>query len=187
MKLIVGLGNPGKKYEKTRHNIGFMVVDALANKYDIQINKDKFNGKYGEGIINNEKVILLKPFNYINLSGEVIRKIVDYYKIDLNDMLIIVDDMSLNFNDFKLKARGSSGGHNGLYNIEQNLKSQEYYRLKIGIGSNDLQEKRNYVLGKLSIKEEAKLNEKIELYIDIITDFANIDFLKLMNKYNGTR
>ena len=184
MKLIVGLGNPGKEYEKTRHNIGFMVIDNYADSLGVNISKEKYNGLYTEVNITCEKVILLKPQSYINLSGEVIRKFVDFYKIDIEDILIIHDDLDLEIGTYKLRRNGSSGGHNGLKNIELHLGTQEYKRLKIGISNNKLMDTKDYVLGKLS-KEEKDEIDKIEvLAVDIINDFLKISFDDLMAKYN---
>ena len=136
MKLIVGLGNPGREYENTRHNIGFQTIDMYAEKLGVSITKSKFNGLYGEVMVSGEKVILLKPQSYINLSGEVIRSFVDFYKISVDDILIINDDLDLAVGTYKLKQKGSSGGHNGLKNIELHLGTQEYKRIKIGISNN---------------------------------------------------
>src|SRR5574344_2330767 len=147
MKLIVGLGNPGKVYENTRHNMGFMTIDNYAKKKNIDINKNKFNGLYGEYNYRGEKIILLKPCSYINLSGEVIKKYVDYFKIDINDLLIIHDDLDIPLGNIKLKPSGSSGGHNGLKNIELNLKRKDYKRIKIGISNNKMIDTKDYVLG----------------------------------------
>lgn len=184
MKLIVGLGNPGKEYEKTRHNIGFMTIDKFASKLGVEINKDKFNGLYCDVNIGGEKVILLKPQSYINLSGEVIRKYVDFFKIDINDILIIHDDLDLPVGTYRVKQQGSSGGHNGLKNIELHLGTQEYKRIKIGISNNKLMDTKDYVLGKLS-KEETEEIEKVKnIVLDIIDDYFKLDFNSLMNKYN---
>ena len=138
MKLIVGLGNIGKEYENTRHNIGFRAIDAISKKYKFEITKNKFDGYYEKILINGEQVIFLKPAKYMNLSGEVIKKYVDFYKININDILIICDDLDQDVGKYKLKQKGSSGGHNGLKNIELHLKTQEYKRLKIGISNNKL-------------------------------------------------
>ena len=131
MKLIVGLGNPGHEYENTRHNVGFKTIDKYASILGVSITKSKFNGLYVETMTQNEKIILLKPQSYINLSGEVIRKFVDFYKISVDDILIIHDDLDLAIGTFKLKKKGSSGGHNGLKNIELHLGTQMYKRIKI--------------------------------------------------------
>lgn len=184
MILIVGLGNPGKEYEKTRHNIGFMVLDKYANENNLVFNKEKFQGLYTDFQINGEKVILLKPQSYINLSGEVIRKFVDFYKIDINNILIIHDDLDLQLGTFKLKPMGSSGGHNGLKNIELHLATRNYKRLKIGISNNKMIDTKDYVLGKLNSNEQEYLNDVLDTSLDIIDDFLKISFDLLMNKYN---
>lgn len=184
MKLIVGLGNPGREYEMTRHNIGFMTIDKYASKLGVSITKEKFNGLYGETIINGEKIILLKPQSFINLSGEVIRKYVDFFKINIEDILIIHDDLDLTLGTYKVKQKGSSGGHNGLKNIELHLGTQEYKRIKIGISNNKLMDTKDYVLGRLS-KEEQEIIDKVkDTVVDIIDDYLRFDFNTLMNKYN---
>lgn len=184
MKLIVGLGNPGKEYEKTRHNMGFMFVDKCAKDFGIEFTKEKFGGKYAETIINGEKIIFLKPQKYINLSGDVIRDYINFFKIDLNDVLIIHDDMHTEAGKFKIRYKGSSAGHNGLKNIEQNLQTKEYRRIKIGISANNNIEMKNYVLGKLSDEEIGKINEVIALAPAIVKDYLALSFDNLMNKYN---
>jgi len=181
MKLIVGLGNPGKEYEKTRHNIGFMTIDKYADKLGVSITKEKYNGLYAETIINSEKVILLKPQSYINLSGEVIRRFIDFYKIDIEDILIIHDDLDLEVGTYRVKQHGSSGGHNGLKNIELHLGTQEYKRIKIGISNNKLMDTKDYVLGKIS---KEKIDEVKNVVMDILDDYFKITFDQLMAKYN---
>lgn len=184
MKLIVGLGNPGKEYENTRHNIGFQTIDKFAQKLGVSITKSKYNGFYAETLIDGEKVILLKPQSYINLSGEVIRKFVDFYKIPVSDILIIHDDLDLAVGTYKIKQKGSSGGHNGLKNIELHLGTQEYKRIKIGISNNKMIDTKDYVLGRLS-KEETKELESIEdIVLTILNDYFKVSFSELMSKYN---
>lgn len=185
MKLIVGLGNPGKEYEKTRHNMGFMTIDTFANKYNFLFNKNKFDGVYAEGIIEGEKVILLKPQKYINLSGEVIRDFINYYKINIQDILVLCDDMDLEIGTFKIRYKGGSAGHNGLKNIEANLKTQEYKRVRIGISRDKNYDVVDYVLGKLSKEELAKSQIVLDKIPDIIYDFVTMSFDNLMNKYNS--
>lgn len=182
MKLIVGLGNPGKEYEKTRHNMGFMSIDSFANKMNLKIDKNKFDGLYTEYIYNGEKVILLKPQKYINLSGEVIKKYVDFYKIQISDILVISDDLDMPFGKIKIKYSGSSGGHNGLKNIENHLQTKEYKRIKIGISNDKNMDTKDYVLGK--IKDEELLNTIISNVTNILEDYFKISFDNLMNKYN---
>ena len=183
MKLIVGLGNKGNEYNNTRHNVGFMVVDNYINKNNLTL-KSKLDGLYAETIINGEKVIFLKPQNYINLSGDVISKYIKYFKIDIKDILVIHDDMDLEIGTFKIRYKGGSAGHNGLKNIEANLKTNEYKRIKIGISKNNI-DKVDYVLGKFSSTELSKLNKVIDITYNIIEDFVSLSFENLMNKYNG--
>lgn len=183
MKLIVGLGNKGNEYNNTRHNVGFMVVDNYINKNNLTL-KSKLDGLYAETIINGEKVIFLKPQNYINLSGDVISKYIKYFKIDIKDILVIHDDMDLEIGTFKIRYKGGSAGHNGLKNIESNLKTNEYKRIKIGISKNNI-DKVDYVLGKFSSVELSKLNKVIDITYNIIEDFVSLSFENLMNKYNG--
>ena len=183
MKLIIGLGNPGKEYDNTRHNAGFMVIDNYAKTKGIEINKNKFNGLYNEFVFNGEKVILLKPLSYMNLSGEVVKKYVDYFKINIENILIINDDMDIALGKYKLKASGSSAGHNGLKNISQNLGTDSYKRLKIGISKNNI-EMKDYVLGKFNTDELVKLNEVIKNSESILNDYLALSFDNLMNRYN---
>lgn len=184
MKLIVGLGNPGKEYENTRHNIGFVTIDKFADKLGVSITKDKFNGLYADTNIDGEKVILLKPQSYINLSGEVIRKYLDFFKISIDDVLIINDDLDLEVGTYKIKQKGSSGGHNGLKNIELHLGTQEYKRVKIGISNNKLMDTKDYVLGKISKEEKEILDKVEETVLNILDDYFKVDFDTLMAKYN---
>ena len=182
MKLIVGLGNKGNEYNNTRHNVGFMVVDNYINKNNLTL-KSKLDGLYAETIINGEKVIFLKPQNYINLSGDVISKYIKYFKIDIKDILVIHDDMDLEIGTFKIRYKGGSAGHNGLKNIESNLKTNEYKRIKIGISKNNI-DKIDYVLGKFNSLELSKINKVIDITYNIIEDFVSLSFENLMNKYN---
>lgn len=182
MKLIVGLGNPGKEYEQTRHNMGFMIIDEFAKSHNVDIAKNKLDGLYTEFLYKNEKIILLKPQKYINLSGEVIRKYIDFFKIPISDLLIISDDLDIPFGKVKIKYKGSSGGHNGLKNIELHLKTTEYKRIKIGIANNKDIDTKDYVLGK--IKDKKLLEEIIQNGVNILDDYLNITFDNLMNKYN---
>lgn len=184
MKLIVGLGNPGKKYAETRHNMGFMVINSLVDKLKLGNFKNKFNGEYLETIINEEKVILLKPQLYMNLSGIVVKKYIDFFDIKIDDILVISDDLDQEFGNIKLKDHGSSGGHNGLKNIEDNIKTDQYKRLKIGISNNKDIDTKDYVTSKLSKEEISNLNKILEIAENIVIDYIKIDFERLMNKYN---
>ena len=186
MKLIVGLGNPGKEYENTRHNIGFMVVDNYILQKGINDNwKSKFNGLYLETIINSEKIIFVKPQSYMNLSGGVVSQFVNFYKIDINDILVISDDLDLLTGNFKLKSKGSCGGHNGLRDIEKCLGTPEYKRLKVGISKDNNVDTKDYVLSKIS-NDDLKLYEKLYKQVQLVLDdFFVMNFNDLMNKYNS--
>ena len=184
MKLIVGLGNPGKEYVNTKHNMGFRAIDEIAKNNNIDINKNKMNGLYNEFNYKGEKIMLLKPQMYINLSGDVIRKYIDFYKIDIDDLLIISDDLDMDIGKIKIKYKGSSGGHNGLKNIENNLKTKEYKRIKIGISNNKNIDTKNYVLSKFSKEESKIINDTISKFPQIFEDYMNLSFDNLMNKYN---
>ncbi len=184
MKLIVGLGNPGNEYENTRHNIGFMVLDNYIKTKNLKFSYNKYDGVYTKTIINDENVIFLKPQKYINLSGEVIQKFMSYFKIDIDDIFVIHDDLDIECGSYKLRYKGSSGGHNGLKNIEFNLATQNYKRLRIGISNNKMIDTKDYVLGKLSSSEKEKINEVIEKSVYILDDYFKMNFNNLMNKYN---
>ena len=186
MKLIVGLGNPGKEYENTRPNIGFMMLDRYVSKKGIIDSnwKSKFNGLYLDTKIGDDKVLFLKPQSYMNLSGGVVKKYVDFFKIDIDDILIISDDLDLKVGNFKLREKGSSGGHNGLKDIEKNLSTQEYKRLKIGISNDKKLDTKDYVLGKFSKSELEIYDDMFLVVYSILDDYFHLDFSKLMNKYN---
>ena len=152
MKLIVGLGNPGKKYEHTRHNMGFDTVDLFAELAKIDIDKEAFKGLVGRGKVFEEDIYLLKPQTFMNLSGESVREIVNYFKIDIEDVIIIFDDMALEPGKIRLRASGSSGGHKGMQNIIDKLGTEEIKRIRIGIGEST-DDTIDYVLSK-PLKEE---------------------------------
>lgn len=183
MKLIVGLGNPGKQYALTRHNMGFMAVDFYAEKNSLDF-KSKFNGLYCETIINNEKVIILKPQTFMNLSGECVSSFVNYFHIDINDILIIYDDRDFEVGSFKIKLGGSSAGHNGIQNIINNLKTDKIKRLRLGISKNNIP-LIDYVLQKFSEEDLNKIKKMLPIICNIIDDFIKLDFEVLMTKYNG--
>ena len=179
MKLIVGLGNPGKKYVYTRHNVGFLVVDNYLKDVKWQTNNNCY---YYVTSISNQKVCFLKPLTFMNLSGIAVRDIVNYYKIDYNDILIIHDDLDLPSESYKLKFNSSSGGHNGIKDIIKYLGSQEFSQLKIGIGHSQKVEIKDYVLSKLTPNELEYLDNQI--FKNIINCFIENDINITMNKYN---
>jgi PTH1 family peptidyl-tRNA hydrolase len=185
MKLIVGLGNPGKEYEKTRHNIGFNVIDFYLQKKNIHDRwVDKFDGLVLSTSIYGEKVIFLKPHTFMNLSGISVKKVVDYYNISIDDVLIICDDLDLFIGNYKLKLNGSSGGHNGLKSIEEYLHSSNYKRIKIGISNDKNMDTKDYVLGRFSKKENDILVDVYDSVCNIIDDYFSLSFSDLMCKYN---
>ena len=180
MKLIVGLGNPGKEYEKTRHNVGFMAIDHYLGNESF---KSKNNGSYYEKIINNEKIIFLKPLTYMNDSGLAVRYFSDYFNLDISDILIIYDDMDFDVGKYKLKSSGSSAGHNGIKSIIKHLGTENFKRIRIGISKNNINTI-DYVLGRFSKEDLFILNNVFNVVDNIIEDFNIYDFDKLMNKYN---
>ena len=184
MFLIVGLGNPGKEYEGTRHNIGFEAVDYIADKYNIELNRIKFKGIFGEGMINGKKVILLKPTTYMNLSGDSIREVVNFYKIPNEDIIVIYDDISLEVGRLRIREKGSHGGHNGIKSIIANLSSDVFPRVKIGVGGpkGDLV---SHVLGKFSNSEIEVLRESIIATSEAVATILSRDTKEAMNKFNG--
>ncbi len=184
MKLIVGLGNPGKEYKSTRHNMGFMILDCVSERLCIEFNQKKFDGLYFETHINGEKVMFLKPQNYINCSGEVIKKYIEYFKINIKDILVIHDELDLQLGTYRLKLSGGNAGHNGLKSIDSSLNTNEYKRLRIGICNNKPEDTIDYVLSNFSAKEKQQLKEIMETSISIIEDFTVLSFVNLMNKYN---
>lgn len=163
MKCIIGLGNIGKVYENTRHNLGFISVDYLSKKFNISIDKKRKKSIYGEGVINGEKISLIKPTTYMNLSGEAIVEIMNWYKIDAKDILVIYDDIDIPLGEVRYRLKGSSGTHNGMRNIIDNIKTEEFARIRIGM------ENRcglpipliDYVLQKFSKDELEKINKEI--------------------------
>lgn len=184
MKLIVGLGNPGKEYENTRHNIGFYFLDNYVKENNLGDYKLKDNGLFIKTKLFDTDVIFLKPQSFINLSGEVVRRYIDFYKIEIDDILVISDDLDLNIGNFKLKSSGSSGGHNGLKNIELHLGTNKYKRLKIGISNNKNIDTKDYVLSRINSDDKNIFLDMKPLINDIIDDYFKLPFPDLMNKYN---
>ena len=184
MKLVVGLGNKGREYENTRHNMGFMLVDRYLQYKNITDKfKEKFNAMYIETTINNEKVIFIKPMTYMNNSGIAIRAFVDFYKLNSEDVLVISDDLDLDLGKFRLRRNGSSGGHNGLQSIISHLGTDNFKRLRIGI-SNDKDDVINYVLSKFSKKELSEIDTMFDTLVNVLDDYFVMDFTSLMSKYN---
>ena len=185
---MVGLGNPGLKYKFTRHNIGFRIVDNLARDIEIEFKKVKsYYSLISRGMINNQKVILLKPQTFMNLSGRAVSKVVSYYKIPLRDLLIVYDDLNLELGQVRIRKKGSAGGHKGIESIMQYLDSEEIPRLRIGIGSplvNFNFDYVSYVLSNFNNEEKDKIGEVIQLSTDAIKTVIEDGFEKAMRKYN---
>lgn len=185
MKVIVGLGNPGPKYEFTRHNIGFLTIDQLAQKLNIEVKQSKFKALYGETRIGQEKVILLKPMTYMNLSGESVNEVLRFYNCEIDDVLIIYDDLDLPAGKMKLRMQGGAGGHNGIKSIIQHLGTQQFKRIKMGIGRPVNEDVVSYVLGTFSKEEQETLQEMLPKAADACVSFVEEeDFSKVMNNYN---
>nr|WP_243894375.1 MULTISPECIES: aminoacyl-tRNA hydrolase [Clostridium] len=183
--LIVGLGNPGKEYEHTRHNVGFDVIDLLAEKHNIELNRKKFKGMYGDGNIAGEKVILLKPLTYMNLSGESVREIMDFYKITNEDIIVIYDDISLEVGRMRIREKGSAGGHNGIKNIIAHLNNDYFSRVKVGVGQPVKTNLVSHVLGKFEKEDECKLNKTFEAACKAVQIIIEKGTAEAMNKFNG--
>ena len=189
MLVIVGLGNPDDKYQGTRHNVGFDVIDLLAEKYNIAVDTKKHRAYIGKGIIGGQKVILAKPQTYMNLSGESVRSLVEYYKVDPEtELLIIFDDISLDVGQLRIRKKGSAGGHNGIKNIIANLGTSVFQRIKVGVGEKpngyDLAD---YVLGRFSKEERELIKEGFECAAEAVAMITAGEIDQAMNKYNRKR
>ena len=182
VKLIVGLGNPGVEYINTRHNVGFMYLDYIFED-KFKFNK-KFNAMEYVTVINDEKVLVIKPLSFMNLSGEVVIRYVNFYKIRVEDILVIQDDLDMNIGRYKLLFNHGDGGHNGIKNINHHLGSKNYLRLKIGISKDNNIETKEYVLGKFNKSEIEIINDIFLKLKNFLDDYTMYDYDKLMCKYN---
>ena len=189
MFVIIGLGNPGKKYENTRHNAGFLALDALADKYGISISEKKHKALCGSGVVEGNKVLLVKPQTFMNVSGESVRSVMDFYKIDPEeDMLVIYDDISLAPGNIRIRKKGSAGGHNGIKSIIAHIGTQNFMRIKVGVGEKpsgwDLAD---YVLGHFSDEDNTKLKEIMPDIIQAAALMVQGDVDKAMNDFNAKK
>ncbi|MCI9344853.1 MAG: aminoacyl-tRNA hydrolase [Lachnospiraceae bacterium] len=186
MYIIAGLGNPEKKYMNTRHNIGFDVIDAIAEKNDIVLGEKKHKAVIGKGIAAGQKVVLVKPLTYMNLSGESIRSVIDFYKVDeKSELIVISDDVSLDMGQIRMRKRGSDGGHNGLKNIIMHLGHDEFIRVRMGVGEKPPQmDLADYVLGHFSAQEREVMNESARTAVLAIETMMVEGPDAAMNKYN---
>ena len=186
MKLIVGLGNPGRKYKDTRHNTGFIFLDKYTHDNKLKFKLDlKLKCEICDTTVNQEKIILIKPQTYMNLSGESVKLVCNYYGIDSNDILVIHDDLDLEMGTIRFRSHGSSGGHKGLQNIMDNMQTQEIKRLKVGIDKVESKYTIDYVLSKFSKEEMGTLDIFLDKIDDMIKDFCTLSFENLMSKYNN--
>lgn len=189
MFVIVGLGNPDKRYEATRHNIGFDVIDAIADKYNINIKDKKHKALVGSGVIEGMKVLLVKPLTYMNLSGESVAEVMNFYKLDPEeDMLVIFDDISLAPGNIRIRKKGSAGGHNGIKNIIAMTGTQNFMRIKVGVGEKpagwDLAD---HVLGRFDKEDRAKVDDAIKDAVEAAVLMMQGDVDKAMNEFNSKK
>ena len=183
MYIIVGLGNPGSKYENTRHTMGFKAIDAMASEFGIDVNRAKFKGLIGEGRIGSEKVILLKPQTYMNLSGQSVREIMNFYKIPEENLIVIYDDFDLPIGSIRVRKSGGPGTHNGMKSVIQELGSRKFPRVRVGIGSSD-GSTIQFVIGKVGKDEQQILNEAAEAAASAAADIIRIGIENAMNIHN---
>ncbi|HBA62919.1 MAG TPA: aminoacyl-tRNA hydrolase [Lachnospiraceae bacterium] len=186
MFIIAGLGNPGKEYEGTRHNVGFDVIDRLADQYNISVEERKHRAFCGKGIIAGQKVLLVKPQTYMNLSGESIRSVLEYYKVnETQEFLVVFDDVSLDVGQIRIRKKGSAGGHNGIKNIIAQTGTTEFQRIKIGVGEKPKQhDLADYVLGHFSRAEREQMEEGYDRAVKAIELMVNGQVDEAMNEYN---
>jgi len=186
MYIIVGIGNPGKKYESTRHNIGFIAIDYMSALYDIKVNKIKHKALVGEGKIEGERVMLVKPQTFVNLSGESVRDIADYYKVPTENIIIIYDDISLEPGSVRIRKKGSDGGHNGLKSIIYQLQSDTFPRIKLGVGAKppgyDLAD---WVLAKFTDSDIKIMSKSVEAAAKAVPEIIKNGAESAMNKFNS--
>lgn len=184
MKLIVGLGNPGKEYTLTRHNVGFMVMDALADYWHVSINTKKFKGEYVKVKYQGEDVILLKPITYMNNSGESVIQVMNYFKIDVDDLIVIYDDMDMPTGKLRLRQSGSAGGHNGMKSIIAHVGTQNFKRIRVGIDKHAYIPVVDYVLGRFTKEQQPLIEKGIQDAKEAVITILDKDFTAAMNAYN---
>lgn len=184
MHIIVGLGNPGKQYEFTRHNAGYLCLDYLAAKHNIKVNKIKFKSLVGEGSIGGEKVVLLKPTTFMNLSGEAVVEAVNFYKADYQNVIVVYDDISLPVGTLRIREKGSAGGHNGMKNIIYLSGKDAFPRIRLGVSAPGERDLADYVLGKFSKDDMKAFSLAVEDAVDAIEYMLKGNTAKAMNLYN---
>ncbi|SFG77381.1 aminoacyl-tRNA hydrolase [Sporolactobacillus nakayamae] len=189
MKVIVGLGNPGSEYAHTRHNIGFEVIDSISEQHGIRLSKSKFNALFGKGTIDGEELLLVKPLTYMNASGEAVGPLLRFFKVSAEDLLVVQDDMDLPVGKIRLRQKGSAGGHNGIKSIIQHVKTQEFARIKVGIGhpQHTREAVVRYVLQGFSGDEQMQIASAIERSSDAAKAWITLPFTQVMNVYNTNK
>lgn len=187
MYVIAGLGNPEKKYFGSRHNVGFSVIDALSDKYEIELTETKFKAAFGKGRIGTERVILVKPLTYMNLSGEAIRPLCDYFKVDpTTDLIVISDDVELDVGNLRIRPKGSHGGHNGLKNIIAQLGNSDFCRVRVGVGKKPKEyDMVDWVLGHFQGEDEVAIKESVSRAADAVVEIMENGVDSAMNLFNG--
>ena len=183
-KMIVGLGNPGVEYADTRHNVGFKVLDLLAELFEIEVRKRKFAARFGQGEFGGRSIILLKPWRFMNLSGQSVATAVGFYKLDLSDLLVVLDDMWLEPGNIRLRASGSAGGHNGLADIIEKLGTEEFSRLRVGIGQSSETDSVDYVLDEPGKQQKPLIEQAIVMAKEACLCWIKNGIDKAMNQYN---
>ncbi len=186
MFIIVGLGNPTNEYAGTRHNVGFDVIDQIADKYNISVTERKHRAFCGKGVIGGQKVILVKPQTYMNLSGESVRSVLDFYKVDVEtELLVIFDDVSLDVGQLRIRKKGSAGGHNGIKNIIQHLGTNVFHRIKVGVGEKPKDyDLADYVLGHFSKGEKEQMEEGYKKAVNAVELMLQGEVDAAMNEFN---
>ena len=184
IKMVVGLGNPGKEYDNTRHNVGFEVIDLLAKSLGIEVKQKKFGALFGQGVFADKKLILFKPYQYMNLSGQPVATAAGFYKLDLDDLLIVSDDMAIDCGRIRLRSKGSAGGQKGLADVISKLGSNNVSRLRIGIGASKFADSSAYVLGRIDSDQRPMINEAIERSAKAVLSWVEHGIDKAMNEYN---
>lgn len=189
MYVIVGLGNPGLKYAKTRHNMGFMAIDRLAEIIGAKVNKLKFKSKVGDGNIAGHKVVLVKPQTYMNLSGHAVREIMDFYKVDHDHLIVIYDDLDIDTGSIRIRAKGSAGTHNGMKSIVGQLGYDDFPRIRVGIGNERQKERQGdtigFVIGKVAKEDKKVLQDSIDRAAKSAISIIEEGVDRAMNRYNG--
>ncbi|MBR3039143.1 MAG: aminoacyl-tRNA hydrolase [Lachnospiraceae bacterium] len=186
MFIIAGLGNPGREYVNTRHNVGWSALDVFASKYGIRVEEEKFKALLGKGVVEGQKVILVKPLTFMNLSGEAIRAVCDYYKVDPeSELIVLYDDISLPVGQLRIRPKGSAGGHNGIKNIIQHLGSEVFLRIKVGVGEKPSRmDLADYVLGHFSEEDKAAEKEAYEKVSEAVVMLMQDKMEEAMNRFN---